>query len=114
MQRPSKPFPNWAPIRRQLAAIMRPDLVEHAPEINQSANLFSRTARGKSRHPRKVRRALSLVHYQRVADARRRWIGSPDSRPNMAAWSADEATHPNGDAWPVRVKNHLFRKMRAG
>jgi proteasome accessory factor A len=27
--------------------------------------------------------------------------------------SAD-AAHPNGDAWPVRVKNHLFRKMRAG
>ncbi|MEO7167413.1 MAG: proteasome accessory factor PafA2 family protein [Chthoniobacterales bacterium] len=25
-----------------------------------------------------------------------------------------EAAHPNGDAWPVRVKNHLFRKMRAG
>jgi proteasome accessory factor A len=25
-----------------------------------------------------------------------------------------EATHPNGDAWPVRVKNHLFRKLRAG
>jgi proteasome accessory factor A len=25
-----------------------------------------------------------------------------------------DATHPNGDAWPVRVKNHLFRKMRAG
>ena len=22
--------------------------------------------------------------------------------------------HPNGDAWPVRVKNHLFRKTRAG
>ena len=21
---------------------------------------------------------------------------------------------PNGDAWPVRVKNHLFRKLRAG
>jgi proteasome accessory factor A len=27
---------------------------------------------------------------------------------------SSEATHPNGDAWPVRVKNHLFRKMRAG
>jgi len=26
----------------------------------------------------------------------------------------NEATHPNGDAWPVRVKNHLFRKLRAG
>jgi proteasome accessory factor A len=25
-----------------------------------------------------------------------------------------EVAHPNGDAWPVRVKNHLFRKMRAG
>jgi len=25
-----------------------------------------------------------------------------------------DAAHPNGDAWPVRVKNHLFRKMRAG
>ncbi len=25
-----------------------------------------------------------------------------------------EPAHPNGDAWPVRVKNHLFRKMRAG
>lgn len=24
------------------------------------------------------------------------------------------AVHPNGDAWPVRVKNHLFRRMRAG
>lgn len=27
--------------------------------------------------------------------------------------SAD-AAHPNGDAWPVRVKNQLFRRMRAG
>jgi hypothetical protein len=27
--------------------------------------------------------------------------------------SAD-AMQPNGDAWPVRVKNHLFRKMRVG
>ncbi len=25
-----------------------------------------------------------------------------------------EAAHPNGDAWPVRVKNHLFRRLRAG
>ncbi|MBA3962001.1 MAG: proteasome accessory factor PafA2 family protein [Chthoniobacterales bacterium] len=25
-----------------------------------------------------------------------------------------EAAQPNGDAWPVRVKNHLFRKMHAG
>src|SRR4051794_37911404 len=25
-----------------------------------------------------------------------------------------EVAHPNGDAWPVRVKNHLFRKLRAG
>ncbi len=25
-----------------------------------------------------------------------------------------EAAQPNGDAWPVRVKNHLFRKLRAG
>ena len=25
-----------------------------------------------------------------------------------------EAAHANGDAWPVRVKNHLFRKMHAG
>ncbi len=25
-----------------------------------------------------------------------------------------EAAHPNGDTWPVRVKNHLFRRMRAG
>ena len=25
-----------------------------------------------------------------------------------------DAAQPNGDAWPVRVKNHLFRKMRAG
>jgi proteasome accessory factor A len=25
-----------------------------------------------------------------------------------------EAPQPNGDAWPVRVKNHLFRKLRAG
>ena len=32
----------------------------------------------------------------------------------MAAWCGAEAAHPNGDAWPVRVKNHLFRKMRAG
>jgi hypothetical protein len=27
--------------------------------------------------------------------------------------SGDDA-HPNGDAWPVRVKNYLFRKARAG
>ena len=25
-----------------------------------------------------------------------------------------DAAHGNGDAWPVRVKNHLFRKMQAG
>src|SRR5207253_2170167 len=25
-----------------------------------------------------------------------------------------EAAQPNGDAWPVRVKNFLFRRMRAG
>jgi hypothetical protein len=25
-----------------------------------------------------------------------------------------DAVHPNGDAWPVRVKNHLFRRLRAG
>ena len=25
-----------------------------------------------------------------------------------------EVGQPNGDAWPVRVKNHLFRKLRAG
>src|SRR5450432_546500 len=25
-----------------------------------------------------------------------------------------DVAQPNGDAWPVRVKNHLFRKMRAG
>ena len=25
-----------------------------------------------------------------------------------------ELAQPNGDAWPVRVKNHLFRKLRAG
>jgi len=25
-----------------------------------------------------------------------------------------DGAHPNGDAWPVRVKNYLFRKMRAG
>lgn len=25
-----------------------------------------------------------------------------------------DAAQANGDAWPVRVKNHLFRKMRAG
>ncbi len=25
-----------------------------------------------------------------------------------------EVAQPNGDAWPVRVKNHLFRRMRAG
>lgn len=25
-----------------------------------------------------------------------------------------EPGQPNGDAWPVRVKNHLFRKLRAG
>jgi len=25
-----------------------------------------------------------------------------------------DAVHPNGDAWPVRVKNQLFRRMRAG
>ncbi|MDQ3198348.1 MAG: proteasome accessory factor PafA2 family protein [Verrucomicrobiota bacterium] len=24
------------------------------------------------------------------------------------------AAHSNGDAWPVRVKNHLFRRLRAG
>jgi proteasome accessory factor A len=28
--------------------------------------------------------------------------------------TSGEAAQPNGDAWPVRVKNHLFRKMRAG
>ncbi|HEY5035653.1 MAG TPA: proteasome accessory factor PafA2 family protein, partial [Chthoniobacterales bacterium] len=28
--------------------------------------------------------------------------------------SSAEAAQPNGDAWPVRVKNQLFRKMRAG
>ena len=28
--------------------------------------------------------------------------------------ASGEAAHPNGDAWPVRVKNYLFRKMRAG
>ena len=27
---------------------------------------------------------------------------------------SSDAVHPNGDAWPVRVKNHLFRRMRAG
>ncbi len=27
---------------------------------------------------------------------------------------AGEAAQPNGDAWPVRVKNQLFRKLRAG
>jgi hypothetical protein len=25
-----------------------------------------------------------------------------------------DAVYPNGDAWPVRAKNHLFRKMRVG
>jgi Pup-ligase protein len=28
--------------------------------------------------------------------------------------TSGDAAHPNGDAWPVRAKNHLFRKMRAG
>ena len=27
---------------------------------------------------------------------------------------SSEAAHANGDAWPVRAKNHLFRKMHAG
>jgi len=28
--------------------------------------------------------------------------------------ASGDGAHPNGDAWPVRVKNYLFRKMRAG
>ena len=49
-----------------------------------------------------------------LSDARSGWIGSQGSKPNTAAWSSGDAAHPNGDAWPVRVKNHLFRRMRAG
>ena len=103
-------------IRRQLASGMRPDLVEHAPEINQPANFLGRAARGKCfrGHVRKLRRVLALVHSRSSVGCSCGMDRIAGIETEYGCLVSGDAAHPNGDAWPVRVKNHLFRKMRVG
>lgn len=56
---------------------------------------------------------MSLVHGPALSDGREvdRIAGIETE---YGCLVGADAAHPNGDAWPVRVKNHLFRKMRAG
>jgi proteasome accessory factor A len=58
-------------------------------------------------------RELILVHGGPVSDAQQmdRIAGIETEYGCLAS---GDGAHPNGDAWPVRVKNYLFRKMRAG
>jgi proteasome accessory factor A len=58
-------------------------------------------------------RELILVHGGPVSDAQQmdRIAGIETEYGCLAN---GDGAHPNGDAWPVRVKNYLFRKMRAG